>query len=302
MVTRDDARTVLVTGGAGVMGRRLCKGLIERGFDMRVLDRPGTKIEGVEVDLRHGDISDPRTLEGLFTGVGTVYHLAAVLLPTDPSLFESVNIEGTRNVVNASIAAGVQHFVHISSASVVYPNPTRYSLSKREGERIVTSQDRMRWTIIRPTLVYDENGGVEFMKYLEFLKRFPVVPFIGRGQALKNPVHTEDIMEGLIAIAGNPRTYGKVYAMSGGEAISIWELSKLMLRHQGIEKPFVPIPVWTCRALAFVLARLTKNPPLTWQMIAGIIQDANLDHSSATTDFGYRPMSVREGFQKTWPI
>lgn len=301
-MTAGDSRTVLVTGGAGVMGRRLCKGLIERGFDMRVLDRSGTKIEGVDVDLRHGDISDPRTLEGLFTGVGTVYHLAAVLLPTDPSLFESVNIEGTRNVVNASIAAGVQHFVHISSASVVYPNPTRYSLSKREGERIVTSQDRMRWTIIRPTLVYDENGGIEFMKYLEFLKRFPVVPFIGRGQALKNPVHTEDIMEGLIAIAGNPRTYGKVYAMSGGEAISIWELSKLMLRHQGIEKPFVPIPVWTCRALAFLLARLTKNPPLTWQMIAGIIQDANLDHSSATADFGYRPMGVREGFQKTWPI
>lgn len=298
----DESKTVLVTGGAGVMGRRLCRGLNDRGFDMVVLDRPGTRIEGMDVDLRHGDISDRRSLEGLFDGVGTVYHLAAVLLPEDPSLFERVNVEGTRNVMEAALAAGVRHFVHVSSASVVYPNATRYSLSKREGERIVMSQDRMQWTIIRPTLVYDENGGIEFVKYLEYLKRFPVVPFIGRGRALKNPVHTQDIMEGLIAIAGNPRTFGKVYAFSGGEPISIWELSKLMLRHQGISKPFLPIPVWACRALAWALARFMKSPPLTWQMIAGITQDANLDHTNASEDFGYEPMGVHEGLQKTGPL
>lgn len=298
----DDKKTVLVTGGAGVMGRRLCKGLIERGFTMRVLDRPGTRIEGLDVDLRHGDISDPSTLKGLFDGVHTVYHLAAVILPPDPTAFRTVNVEGTRNVVEAAIEAGVEHFIHVSSASVVYPFPTQYSLSKREGEAIVKGQDRMHWTIIRPTLVYDENGGMEFMKYLDFLKRFPVVPFIGRGRALKNPVHTEDIMKGVIAIAGNPRTYGKTYAFSGGEEISIWDLSRLMLKHQGLSRPFVPIPVWACRALAFLLARVTKNPPLTWQMIAGITQDANLDHTNATEDFGYRPMGVHEGFQKTWPV
>lgn len=298
----NDSKTVLVTGGAGVMGRRLCKGLIERGFEMRVLDRPGTRIEGVDADLRHGDITDPAALEGLFEGVDTVYHLAAVLLPPDPSMFRTVNTEGTRNVVNAALAAGCKHFVHVSSASVVYPFPTEYSLSKREGEAIVKGQNQMSWTIIRPTLVYDENGGIEFMKFLDFLKQFPVVPFIGRGRSLKNPVHTEDIMEGLIAIAGNPQTHGKTYAFSGGEEISIWDLSKLMLEHQGISKPFLPIPVWACRAVSWILGKVTKQPPLTWQMIAGITQDANLDHTNATEDFGYKPMGVHEGFQKTWPL
>jgi NADH dehydrogenase len=298
----ETAKKVLVTGGAGVMGRRLCRGLIERGFDMRVIDRPGTRIEGVDVDLRHADIADPTSLKGHFDGVDTVYHLAAVLLPPDPALFESVNVGGTRNVVNAALEAGVRHFVFVSSASVVYPNPTRYSLSKREAERIVRENGRMEWTIIRPTLVYDENGGIEFMRFLEYLEKFPVVPFIGRGRALKNPVHTEDIMKGLIGIAGNPRTHGKVYAFSGGEEISIWDLGKLMLRHRAVRKPFVPVPVWACRALAWLLGRVMERPPLTWQMIAGIIQDANLDHASATEDFGYRPMGVHEGFQKTWPI
>ena len=298
----NDSKTVLVTGGAGVMGRRLCKGLIDRGFEMRVLDRPGTKIEGVDADLRHGDITDPTALKGLFEGIHTVYHLAAVLLPPDPSMFRTVNTEGTRNVVNAALEAGCKHFVHVSSASVVYPFPTEYSLSKREGEAIVKGQSQMAWTIIRPTLVYDENGGIEFMKFLEFLKKFPVVPFIGEGRSLKNPVHTEDIMEGLIAIAGNPKTHGKTYAFSGGEEISIRDLSRLMLKHQGISKPFVSIPVWACQTLAWGLGKVTKQPPLTWQMIAGITQDANLDHTNASEDFGYKPMGVHEGFQKTWPV
>lgn len=297
-----NGRLVLVTGGAGVMGRRLCKGLAARGFRVRVLDRPGTKVEGVPVDLRHGDVTDPSSLKGLFDGVHTVYHLAAVILPPSPDFFRTVNVQGTRNVLEASIDAGVQHFVLVSSASVVYPHTTAYSRSKRECERMVREQDRVPWTIIRPTLVYDENGGEEFMRFLDYLKRFPVVPFIGRGQAKKSPVHTESIMEGLIAIAGNERTHGKVYGFSGGEVISIWDLGKLMLKHQGIRKPFLPIPVWLCRAMAFVMERTMKNPPLTWQMVAGILQDADLDHSQATEDIGYEPMGVHEGLQKTWPL
>src|SRR4028119_1313177 len=97
---------ILVTGGAGVMGTQLVKGLVERGNRVRVLDRPGTKIEGVEVDLRHGDISNPATLQGIFDGVDTVYHLAAVLIAYDPSIFEHVNVNGTRNIVQGAAAAG----------------------------------------------------------------------------------------------------------------------------------------------------------------------------------------------------
>ncbi len=302
MTNEGQGRKVLVTGGAGVMGRRLCTGLMERGFEMVVLDRPGTKLEDDRIDLRHGDITDPSSLKGLFDGVDTVYHLAAVLLPPEPSMYESVNIVGTQNVVNAAREAGVKHFVHVSSASVVYDNPTRYSLSKREGERIVRENGVMEWTIIRPTLVYDEHGGIEFARYFDYLKKFPVVPFIGLGHALKNPVHTEDIMNGLIAIAGNAKSFGEVYAFSGGRAVPIWTMSKMMLRHRGIKKLFIPMPVWFARGIAWVLEQFMNDPPLKWQMVAGIIQDADLDHSNATEHLGYRPMTIDEGFEKTWPL
>jgi nucleoside-diphosphate-sugar epimerase len=293
---------ILLTGGAGVMGRRLVQGLRERGERVRVLDRSGTRLDDPQVELRHGDVTDPASLSGVFDGVDTVYHLAAVLIAHDPAVFERVNVGGTRNVLAAANAAGVKQFIFVSSASVLYPKTTAYSRSKRECERLVREQDRMHWTIVRPTLAYNEHGGEEFRMFLEYLRKFSVVPFIGRGRALKNPVHVDDLMRGFLAVAGNPVAYGKTYNFSGGEDISIWDLAHLMLRHQGIAKPFLPLPVWLCTAIAGVLEGRMARPPLTWNVIAGITQDANLDNSEARRDLGYAPIGVREGLQRCFPL
>ena len=293
---------ILVTGGAGVMGRRLVRGLVERGNRVRVLDRPGTRLDGEDAELVHGDVSDPTTLAGVFDGVDTVFHLAAILIAYDPTAFERVNVGGTRNVLEGARAAGVKHFIFVSSASVVYPRTTAYSRSKRECERMVREQRDMHWTIVRPTLAYNEHGGEEFRMFLEYLRKFPVVPFIGRGRALKNPVHVDDLMQGFLAVANNPVAYGKTYNFSGGEDITIWDLAHLMLRHHGVSKPFVPVPVSLCTAAAKALEGRMARPPLTWNVIAGITQDANLDNSEARRDLGYAPIGVREGFQRCFPI
>ncbi len=292
---------ILITGGAGVMGRRLVKGLLDRGEQVRVLDRPGTRLDGLNADLRHGDVTDPASLAGVFDGVTAVYHLAAVLIAHDPQVFQKVNVGGTRNMIEGARAAGVKHFIMVSSASVVYPRTTPYSVSKRECERIVREQTDLNWTIIRPTLAYNEHGGEEFRMFLNYLLKYPVVPFIGSGQALKNPVHVDDLMAGFLAVVNNPVAYGKTYNFSGGEDISIIDLARLMLEHQGRGKPFVKLPVPLCSAAASVMARVMERPPLTWNVIAGIIQDANLDNSEARRDLGYAPIGVREGLRRCFP-
>jgi NADH dehydrogenase len=205
-------------------------------------------------------------------------------------------------VVQGAIAAGVEHFILVSSVSVVYPKTTAYSRSKQECERIVREQTAMKYTIIRPSLAYNEHGGEEFRMFLNYLKKYPIVPFIGRGRALKNPVHVDDLMRGFLAVAGNPKAYGKTYAFTGGEEITIWDLAKLMLRHHGMSKPMIPLPVSLCTALAWILEQTMSKPPLTWNVVAGITQNANLDNSEARQDLGYSPIGVREGFQRCFPL
>lgn len=296
---------ILVTGGLGVMGATLVKGLAERGFKVRVLDnsdRFRSRLDGLDVDIRIGDITRPETLPAALEGIETVYHLAAVLIPRDQSLFEKINVGGTRNMISASIAAGVNHFVLVSSASVTYPFTTRYSLSKRETERMIRDQRAMQWTIVRPTLAYNENGADEFNMFLANLRRFPIVPFIGSGRAMKRPVHCDDLMEGFLALAGNEKAYGKIYAFSGGEAISIRDMAKLMLKHVGENRYFIHIPVPICCLFAWVAEMTQEKPLLTWNAIAGVIQDANLDNTEARRDLGYKPITFHEGLQRSYPL
>lgn len=297
---------ILVTGGAGVMGSRLVRLLAERGHRVRVLTLPGdpnvSRLAGLNSEVAYGDVADAATLKGLFDGVRTVYHLAAVIIAYDPAVLWRINTEGTRNVVNGALAAGAEHFIYVSSASVTWPEGSEYAQSKLAAEQIVASQDRMRWTIVRPTLTYGPGEGQEFMMFLDQLKKWPVVPFIGSGAAKKNPVLADDVVKGLAAIADNPRTYGKIYNFSGGEEVSIRDLARLMLKHQGLSKPFLPIPVPLCRLAAFVMERTMKRPPLTQYAISRILHEAASDNSDARRDLGYEPVGVTEGLKRCYPV
>jgi NADH dehydrogenase len=204
-------------------------------------------------------------------------------------------------VETACTAGCVTHFIHVSSASVVYPKPTPYSISKRLAEDFVRNST-LPWTIVRPTLVCGQRGGQELDMFLGYLNKFPVVPFIGSGGALKRPVHADDVAAGLIAIAGREKGSNRVYNLSGATAISIMDFAKLLLVYSNKpHKRIIRVPVWICILLAEVMKRVMKHPPLKWSVIAGITQDADLDPSSAMSDFGYAPQGVESFLAGCFP-
>lgn len=291
----------LVTGAAGVMGARLCARLRKAGFDVRALVLPAdplrSRLDGLGCDIREGNVADAASLRDVCEGVELVYHLAAVIISHDPSVFRIVNQDGTGNLVAEAKRSGVRQFVYVSSASVTYPKRTPYANSKFAAEELVRGSG-VPFTIVRPTLVYEQGGGQEIMMFLAYLRRFPVVPFIGAGGALKRPVWSEDVVGGLMLLAGASVAVGKTYNFSGGEPISMRELAELLLEHHDHPRPFVSIPVWACHALAAVLALCMKRPPLTSSAIAGIVNDANLDPNEAMNELGYAPLGVRAGFRK----
>jgi NADH dehydrogenase len=291
------SRTILVTGAAGEIGSRLCRRLLADGHQVRALVLPNDPFvqrlpAGVEV--RTGDITRAPSLAGTCDGADVVFHLAAVLLGESAAAFRAVNVEGTRNLVEAASKAKVGHFVHVSSASVVYPRSTHYSRSKREGEEVVRAA-ALPFTIIRPTLVYDHGGGLEFKMYAEYVRRFPVVPLIAGGKARKRPVHVDDLLSGFAAVAGNPIAHGKTYNLSGGETVTLRELAELMLAREGLHKPMVSIPAALCEVVGRAWGVFKRCPLLMEHTLAGMFQDADLDPSEAMRDLGYAPKGVRAG-------
>jgi nucleoside-diphosphate-sugar epimerase len=297
---------VLVTGAAGEMGVRLIRRLMKDDWRIRGLVLPGdplsARLDGLPCEVVRGDVRDPRSLMSAVDGIDTVFHVAAVILAREPTVLDAVNRQGTANMVKAAADAGVRHLVYVSSASVTYPRLTPYGVSKLEAERLVRSESRFSWTIVRPTLVYDRNGGQEFMLFLNHLLRFPLVPFIGPGTARKSPVFAEDVVDGLARMAGNPIAFGKTYNLSGGESITIEELARLVLERHGLRKPFIHLPVGLCRVVAAGMGLVMDQPPLTQYGITGFTNHADLDCEDATRDLGYRPMGARAGIPRCFGV
>jgi len=296
------SRRALITGAAGEVGRRLARQMVADGWEVRALVLPAdplrARLQGIVGDIHEGDVRDAASLGPACAGVDTVVHLAAVILTQDHAQYDQINRRGTANLVQAAASAGVRHFVYISSASVVYPRLTPYGQSKLDAERIVAAETRFAHTIVRPTLVYDATGAQEFMLFRRYLLRFPFlpfVPFVGAGRSRKRPVYSDDVVDGLARIAGNEVAFGRTYNLSGGEAITLGDLARLVLALEGRPRPLLPLPVSLCKVAAWALGALMRNPPLTPYAIAGFTNDADLDPALATAELGYQPRGVRSG-------
>lgn len=294
---------ILVTGGAGTMGLRLTRTLLAQGQRVRALCLPGdaaaAQVRALGAETAFGDITDPASLAPALSGVRVVFHLAAVLLsPGRPEVFREVNAEGTRNLVAAAEAAGVSHFIYVSSISVAYPRRNAYARSKAQGEDYVKAS-RLSWTIVRPTLAYEDGGAAEFMAFVEHLKRGRSVWLPAGGRARKNPVHVEDLAAGFAALPGNAAAHGKTYVFSGGEASSLREMAESLLAHMGRPKPVRALPAWLCLAavaVAWIVAKASGRPPFfTWQTYTGLVQDADFAPDLARADLGYAPRPFRAG-------
>ena len=297
---------ILVTGSTGFMGSKLVKKLISQGHKVRGMvlenDPYRNRVEGTGCEIVVGDITKPESLEKPFSGIKTVFHLAAVLVSHNKELFRRVNYEGTKNVVEKSIEAGVEHFIYISAAAANYKTRTDYGDSKIEAEGLMKGRGNTNFTIIRPALIYGNDGGQEFGIYVRYLKKFPlIIPFVGFGTARKKPVWVEDIVDGLCKLVNKPITYGKIYNFSGGSDVSMWGFTHAIRKQLKIRKIVIPIPVPICYFIANVYKIASKNPMLNRNTILGITMDGNFSHEEAQSDIGYSPVTLEEGLQKSFP-
>ncbi|MFW9974523.1 MAG: NAD-dependent epimerase/dehydratase family protein, partial [Candidatus Thorarchaeota archaeon] len=110
---------VLVTGATGFIGRRVASKLLEEGHDVVALVRASSNTEGLpkDIEIREADLFDIPSLENAIQGVKVVYHFAAYFdfYPRDKELMFRVNVEGTKNLMNACVGTEVERFIYCSS-------------------------------------------------------------------------------------------------------------------------------------------------------------------------------------------
>jgi nucleoside-diphosphate-sugar epimerase len=244
--------------------------LIDEGHEVVALHRPEsdtTFLKALGCTLAEGDVvDDPGELAERIEGCRWAVHCAArVYSGKDWSAVQTVNVEGTRNTLEAAARAGVQHAVHVSSVAVYGQTPgpmdgaepldgiirpdNFYGRSKRLAEEVATGiheSGRMQVTIVRPSAVYGERDRL-FAPNLARLLRIPVVPVLGRGDNTVPVVYAGNVAAG-VASALDGRASGSAFNLAVDYPLTQRELLEGLARGLGRSPTFVSFPAVLVRA------------------------------------------------------
>ncbi len=317
MFDESNRAAVLVTGATGFIGRRLVEALRESNAAIYALMRHVPQARRVPwpkdaVIERHGDFERPQTLDGVCTGVETVFHLAGYGGPElDGAAVNAhwrVTVEGTRNLLAEAAKAGVRRFVFVSSVKVMgeggsdcldetsLPAPVSfYGRAKHAAERLVldagTSTD-LHACVVRLPLVYglDNEGNIPRMIASVDHGFFPPLPEIGNKRSM---VHVDDAVQALLLAATSPQARGQVYIATDGEEYSARRLYSAICRALGRPVPRWALPElvwWVGARIGDALGRVIGRAlPLNSEVVGKLIGSACYSAHKIARELGYRP-------------
>ena len=314
---------ILITGATGFLGRNLCEYLSSQGHRLRALVRPTSDasfLKGLGVDIAQGDVLDANSVQAAMRGCDYVVHAAAYFrLWGPPEPFIETNVEGTRHVLEAALAAGVKRFIHISTIIVVGPQkpgviiteqtPRRpypsdnYAKTKSEGECLALSylDKGLPVIILRLGALYGPYGHYAFNRifFEEFLHNWRVE--VHRGQHIIFPCYVEDSAKAIESALTRGQA-GEIYNISD-QCISHKEANKIISYLSGRSSWRINVPRWLM--LQFVkllelIAFFTKREPFYPKNLEPyVFYDWVVDSGKAEKELSFTPSTFTEGAKRT---
>jgi nucleoside-diphosphate-sugar epimerase len=266
---------VLLTGITGFIAGHLAERLLAEDIPVRGTARRPDAAEWLAAQgaqIIQADLLDPAALTRAAAGYRAVVHSAAWTggpeLP--PEAGYRVNVEGTRNVIAAAQAAGVERFIYISSVAVYGVNgapmvdesmPTppvgqAYSDSKIAAEKLVRDAG-LPHVIIRPASTYGPRGTAWTIGPIENIKQGRLV-LLGRDTGLVTPGYIDNVVDGLMLTLSHPAALGEAFNLCDDRAVTFREFYLTYARMLGKER-LPTVPGWFARFARSGPGRLARR-------------------------------------------
>lgn len=312
-------KTVLVTGANGFIGRILCDRLRREQVGIVALGR--SQCAGPWDRMLEVDLSREGPEASLLAGVDTVFHLASKAhavaeTAADAAEYRPVIVEGTRRMVAAARAAGIEKFIFLSTVKVMgegnpgglplmamdedWPHTPQspYGAAKLEAEAIVREGGFAHATILRPVMVFGsgEKGNLPRMVEAVRKNRFPPLPETGNRRSM---IFVQDLVEYMFRAATLPVAAGNCYIAAGADAPSTRQLYDAIRESLGMPPNPVSLPLWLLRAAATagsgVGRLLGRRVPLDREVLGKLTGSAWYSGERACRELGYFPqVKVRD--------
>ncbi len=327
---RPGRPSLLITGATGFIGGRLAERLVADGHSVRCLVRAGSdtsRLTELGVELVVGDLSDASSLAGAAEGVDAVFHCAALV--SDWATVEeisSVNVAGTRNLLNACARASVRRFIHLSTTDVYgHPGgreideshtPARfsnwYAQTKLEAEAEVRHEARagsLEAVILRPATVYGP-GSADVVGEIARAIEAGHMLLIDGGQAIAGLCYVENVIDAALLALEHEAAPGNAFNVSDGLPITWRMFTDDLAAGLGHEQVRLSLPLAPASAIAFLLEHgyrllrrasgLETAPLLSRQAVQVLGHDQDFSTQRIREMLGWQPrVDYPAGLQAT---
>ncbi len=319
---------LLVTGGTGFIGSHLAEEGRRRGAAVVVLgltDRPEEKANAelltrMGAEVISGSITDAELCRRASRGATHVFHLAVAMREGGKSdeFFEAINLDGTRQLLEAASVQRVERFVYCSTIGIYghrAPGITRedsplapgniYERTKVSAERLVrefAEKCALPAVVLRPADVY----GPRDQRLLKLFRgvsrgRFPL---FGSGSGRRHMVYVDDVVSAFFKVCEKDNAVGEGLIIAGPGPCTLRELVEEVTRATGSKRYGVRLPLAPMLGLAAVVedvsAALKIDPPIYRRRMDFFHSDSEFDISRARRVLGWEPqVGLREGVRRT---
>lgn len=285
---------IFISGGTGFVGGHVCRALLERGHELRLLvhRRGGTVEEGIE--LVEGDVTRLETFQQALGGCDAVVNLVGIIreFPSKGVTFERLHVQATANLLAAAAGSGIRRYLQMSALGARPAAVSAYHQTKWRAEESVRGSG-LEWTIFRPSLIFGPHDAFINMLAAQ-LRLAPVMPVIGSGSYRLQPVHADDVARCFALALEMPGTIGQVYELCGADRVSYEELIDMIaaaLGRQRLFKPHLPLGLMK---LIIPIAQGIPRFPVTADQLQMLLEESICNGEWRQT-FGFEPRGLQDG-------
>ena len=313
---------VLVTGASGFLGRAVAAAIVAAGHEVRCFQRRPSGVAGATDAL--GSITEPADVAAAVAGVDAIVHLAAkVSLAGPPAEFETVNVGGTRTLIDAARAADVHRLVFVSSPSVAHSGASitgsdalpadpvhargDYARTKAAAELLALAADsaELRVVAVRPHLVWGP-GDTQLTARIVDRARAGRLPLLGHGAALIDSTYVDNAAGAIAAALERvDAVHGNAYVITNGEPRPVADLLAGICAAAGVPAPAWSVPAGVARAAGSAIEAAWRvfpgadEPPMT-RFLAEQLSTAHwFDQRRTRADLHWTPaVTLDEGLAR----
>ena len=314
-------KKILVTGGRGFLGQHIVNYYAENGDQVRILARDSSNsTHKGEKNVVLGDIRDVNVVEQAVNGVDYVIHLVSNFRKggSDKKEAHSINVEGTENILQASLKYKVRRVVHCSTIGVhgsVLEIPADEETAFNPGDlyqetKLLAEQKvwdfyrktKLPITVVRPISLIGP-GDKRMLKLFRMIKNRRFI-MVGKGRAYFQPAYIDDVVQGFNLCLSHDAAIGEAFIIGSEEYVTLRELVDLIAHELGVSPPHIKIPLppvlWMATLCEWLCVPLGLEPPLHRRRVSFFQNNRAFSLDKAKRLLGYKPqVSLQEGIRRT---